>query len=323
LQGTPIDSDPGVPIVSILEGVKAKVGAGTKLLYARGCEIRSASKEALDEAVKAAKAADVAILAVGGKSGGALDDGTCGEGKDVAELYLTPSQEQLVEAVSATGTPVVVVLVSGRPHSLGHIAERVSAIIEAWLPGEEGGNAVADVIFGDYNPGGKLPITFPEKAAQIPVYYAHKPSKGKSPFGDYDYLDASSQPQFGFGFGLSYTTFDFSNLRIEPNKVPLAGTVSIKVDISNSGAMAGDEVVQLYINDVVASITRPVKELKGFKRVRLQAGEKRTVEFALPTELLNFYNKDMKRVVEPGVFKVMVGRSSADILLEGEFEVVG
>jgi len=320
LQGTPLDSDPCVPVVSILDGIKAKVSAGTKLLYAKGCEIHSASEEALDEAVRAARAADVTILVVGGKSGGARDC-TCGEGRDAAELNLTHSQEQLVEAVCAMGTPVVVVLVSGRPHSLKLIADRTAALIEAWLPGEEGGRAVADVIFGDYNPGGKLPISFPEKAAQIPVYYAHKPSKGKSPFGDYDYVDSSTKPLFEFGFGLSYTDFDLSNLRIEPDKVPLAGTVSIKVDIINSGATAGDEVVQLYINDVTASMTRPVKELKGFQRVHLRAGEKRTVEFALSTELLSFYNKDLKHAVEPGVFKVMVGRSSADILLEGEFEV--
>jgi beta-glucosidase len=322
LEGKPLDTEAGVPIVTVLEGIRAKVGAGTKLLYAQGCEIHRASPEALDEAARVARAADVVILVVGGKSGGARSC-TCGEGRDAAELYLTPSQEKLVEVVGAAGTPVVLVLVSGRPHSLKPMADKIPAIIEAWLPGEEGGNAVADVIFGDCNPGGKLPISFPEKAAQIPVYYAQKPSKGKSPFGDYDYLDSSSKPLFEFGFGLSYTTFELTDLRIDPEKIAPDGALVIKVDVRNSGSVAGDEVVQLYINDVLATITRPVKELKGFQRVHLQAGEKRTVEFSLPAELLSFYNLEMKRVVEPGVFKVMVGRSSADIVLEGEFEVEG
>jgi beta-glucosidase len=195
------------------------------------------------------------------------------------------------------------------------------AIIEAWLPGEEGGNAVADVIFGDYNPGGKLPISFPAKVGQIPVYYGHKPSGNRSQFWG-DYVDASTSPAFEFGYGLSYTTFKFSNLRVEPNQVPLTGKISVKVDVENTGNRAGEEVAQLYINDVVASITRPVKELKGFERVVLKPGEIRTVEFELPAETLGFYGKDMEFTVEPGIFKVMIGRSSKDILLEGEFEVV-
>ena len=215
----------------------------------------------------------------------------------------------------------MLILIDGRPLSLGWILEKMQAIIEAWLPGEEGGNAVADVLFGDYNPGGKLPISFPAKVGQIPVYYGHKPSGGRSQFWG-DYVDASTSPAFEFGYGLSYTTFDFSNLRIEPKRVTLTGKTSIKVDIKNTGSRAGEEVVQLYVNDVVASITRPVKELRGFKRIALEPGETKTVEFELSTEMLSFYDKDMKLTVEPGIFKVMVGHSSKDISLEDDLEVI-
>ncbi|MGA7678261.1 MAG: glycoside hydrolase family 3 N-terminal domain-containing protein [Dehalococcoidia bacterium] len=309
-----------VPVVTVLEGIKAKVGKGTSILYAAGCEYNSASKDGFSEAVKAAQTADAAILVVGGKSG-LTPDCTCGEMRDSAELRLPGVQDDLVKAIYETGTPVVLILVDGRPLALGWIVEKIPAIIEAWLPGEEGGNAVADVLFGDYNPGGKLPISFPAKVGQIPVYYGHKPSGSRSQFWG-DYVDASTSPAFEFGYGLSYTTFNFSNLRIEPNRVPLTGKTSIIVDIKNTGNRAGEEVVQLYINDVVASITRPVKELKGFKRIALEPAETRTVEFELPAEALGFYDKDMEFTVEPGVFKVMVGRSSKDIILEGEFEVI-
>jgi len=309
-----------VPVVTILEGIKDKVGKDTTILYAAGCEYNSASKDGFPEAVKAAQIADVAILVVGGKSG-LTPDCTCGEMRDSAELRLPGVQDDLVRAIYETGTPVVLILVDGRPLALGWILEKIPAIIEAWLPGEEGGNAVADVLFGDYNPGGKLPISFPAKVGQIPVYYGHKPSGSRSQFWG-DYVDASTSPAFEFGYGLSYTTFNFTNLRIEPNRVPLTGKTSIIVDIENTGNRAGEEVVQLYINDVVASITRPVKELKGFKRIALEPAETRTVEFELPAEALGFYDKDMEFTVEPGVFKVMVGRSSKDIILEGEFEVI-
>jgi beta-glucosidase len=309
-----------VPVVTALEGIKAKIDKGTTVLYAAGCEYNGASKDGFPEAVKAAQKADVAILVVGGKSG-LTPDCTCGEMRDSAELRLPGVQDDLLRAICETGTPVVLVLVDGRPLVLGWIVEKIQAIIEAWLPGEEGGNAVADVLFGDYNPGGKLPISFPAKVGQISVYYGHKPSGSKSQFWG-DYVDASTSPAFEFGYGLSYTTFNFSNLRIEPNRVSLTGKTSVFVDVENAGSKAGEEVVQLYINDVVASITRPVKELKGFKRIALEPAETRTVEFELSAEALGFYDRDMEFTVEPGVFKVMVGRSSKDIVLEGELEVI-
>ncbi len=308
-----------VPVVTILEGIKARASKGTKIMYAAGCEYNSMSRDGFPEAVKAAKAADAAIVVVGGKSG-LTPDCTCGEMRDSVEIRLPGVQDELVRAIHETGTPVILILVDGRPLVLGWIVEKIPAIIEAWLPGEEGGNAVADVLFGDYNPGGKLPISFPANVGQIPVYYGHKPSAGRSQFWG-DYVDASTSPAFEFGYGLSYTTFNFTNLRIEPKRVALTGKTSVKVDIKNTGSKAGEEVVQLYINDVFAKITRPVKELRGFKRIALEPSETKKVEFELPTEALGFYDKDMKFTIEPGIFKVMIGRSSKDIVLEGKFEV--
>jgi beta-glucosidase len=309
-----------VPVVTILEGIKTKVAANTEVLYAQGCGVNDTSKDGFAQATRAARKANVAVVVVGGKSG-LTPDFTCGEMRDSAELRLPGIQEELIKAIYETGTPIVLILVNGRPLVLDWIAEKIPAIIQAWLPGEEGGNAVADVLFGNYNPSGKLPISFPEKVGQLLVYYRHKPSGARSQLWG-DYTDASTSPIFEFGYGLSYTTFEFSNLRIEPRQVPPNGRVSIKVDIKNTGTRAGEEVVQLYINDVVATITRPVKELNGFKRIALEPNESKTVEFELPVETLSFYDKDMQLVVEPGTFIVGVGRSSKDILLLGEFEVV-
>jgi beta-glucosidase len=240
--------------------------------------------------------------------------------RDRSELGLPGVQEKLVEAVCDTGTPVVLVLVNGRPYTLKRLLEKVDAIVEVWLPGQEGGNATADVLFGDYNPAGRLPMSFPEKEGQIPVYYAHKPSGGRSSQWE-DYVDGSSKPLFPFGYGLSYTTFEYSNLKVTPEKVSSDREVIINVDVKNTGKLAGDEVVQLYINDIIASVPRPIKELKAFKRINLQPDETKTIELKVKVESLSFYNLDMKRVVEPGMFKVMIGSSSDNILLEGEFRV--
>jgi len=308
-----------VPVVTILEGIKAKV-KGARILYAAGCQYDSTSRDGFTQAIKAAKAADVAIVVVGGKSG-LTPDCTCGEMRDCVDIGLPGVQKDLVRAIYDTGTPTVLVLVDGRPLALDWIVEKIPAIVEAWLPGEEGGNAVADVLFGDYNPGGKLPISFPRKAGQIPVYYAHKPSGARSQqWGDY--VDSSTSPAFDFGHGLSYTAFKVSNLRINPKRPRLNDKISVRVDVKNIGKRNGDEVVQLYVNDVVATVTRPVKELKGFKRITLKPSETETVEFELPVERLGFHDRDMKYTVEPGTFKVMVGQSLKDIALDGEFEVV-
>ncbi len=308
-------------IVGILEGIKTAVSKNTRVLYAEGCEIKGAAKDGFDKAIKAARSAEIAIVVVGDKSG-LMPDNTSGEMRDRDTLGLPGVQEELVKAIFETGTPTVLVLVNGRPYTLKWLADKIPAIIEAWEPGEEGGRAVADVIFGNYNPGGKLPVSFPLNEGQIPTYYSHKPSGRKSPPWK-DYIDSDAKPLFEFGYGLSYTTFEFSGLTIKPKKVALTGVVSIKLNVKNTGKREGDEVIQVYINDSIASVTRPVKELKSFARIHLKPGEQKTVTLQIKVNDLAFYNKNMELKVEPGIFKVMIGRSSENILLEGEFEVVG
>ncbi|HIQ05954.1 MAG TPA: beta-glucosidase, partial [Anaerolineae bacterium] len=310
-----------VPMVSVLEGIKRKVSPETKVYYVKGCEVLDESREGFAEATEAARKADIAVVVVGGKSG-LTSDCTCGECRDRAEIGLPGVQEELVRAVHETGTPVVVILINGRPFTIPWIAEHIPAIVEAWLPGEEGANAVADVLFGDYNPGGKLPITFPRTVGQIPIYYRHKPSGGRSQFYG-DYVSSSVRPLFPFGYGLSYTRFAFENLQITPDQVPVDGEVRVSVDVKNIGNREGDEVVQLYTHDVVASVTRPVKELKEFKRITLKPGEAKTVSFTLAVSQLGFYDRNMAFVVEPGTIEVMIGSSSEDIHLTGQFEVAG
>jgi beta-glucosidase len=308
-----------VPVVSILEGIRKKLPSLCEVTYASGCEFENDSTEGFARAVEAARSADAVVMVMGGKSG-LTPECTCGEMRDRATLGLPQVQQNLVRAVLEAGKPVALVIVDGRPVAFDWMAEEVPAIIEAWLPGEEGGNAIADILFGDYNPAGKLPISFPRNTGQLPVYYGLKPTGGKSQFWG-EYVDSCAGPLFEFGFGLSYTQYLYRNLRIIPHRIPRTGKVKILADITNTGKKHGAEVVQLYINDVVASITRPVKELKGFERIYIKAGETRTVEFQIEGGELAFYDKSMKPAVEPGVFKVMIGASSRDIRLEGYFEV--
>ena len=310
-----------VPMVSVLAGIKRKVSARTILRHAPGCEVLDTSTDGFATAVAAARQSEVAVVVVGDKSG-LVDGCTSGESIDRADLGLPGVQQALVEAIVATGRPVVVVLINGRPLALPWIAEHVPAALEAWLPGEEGGTAVADVLFGDYNPGGKLPISLPVTVGQVPVYYNHKPSGGRSNWKG-DYVGVSSQPLFPFGHGLSFTRFEYANLEISPQQVGASGTVSIQLDVTNAGERRGEEVVQLYVHDVVASVTRPVKELKGFERIELAAGERKRVRFDLAVRQLAFYDRQMRRIVEPGTIEVMVGSSSADIRVTGQFEIVG
>jgi beta-glucosidase len=308
-----------VRVVTLLEGIRTRVASGVKVLYSAGCHVSDGSDNGFAAAVDIARQADIVILAVGGKSG-LMPDCTCGEMRDSAELRLPGTQEQLIKAVYETGKPVVLVIVDGRPLVLGWMADKIPTIVMAWKPGEEGGNAVADVLFGDYNPGGKLPVTFPRSAGQVPIYYGIRPSGGKSQFWG-DYTDLPVTPRYEFGYGLSYTTFELSNLRITPARVKADETVSIRADVKNTGSRPGDEVVQLYINDVVSSLTRPALQLKGFRRVSVQPGQAATVEFALPVHELAFYGINMQLAVEPGVFAVMVGTSSKNLTLTGQFEV--
>ena len=310
-----------VPMVSVLAGIRHAVSPQTRVTYAQGCDVTDESQAGFAKAVEIARQAAVAVVVVGDKSGLAPDC-TSGEARDRADLGLPGVQEELVRAIHATGTPVVVVLINGRPLSIPWIAEHVPAIVEAWLPGEEGGAAVADVLFGDASPGGKLPITFPRSVGQVPIFYGHRPSGGRSTWYG-DYVELSAGPLFPFGHGLSYTRFEFENLRIRPQQAPATGQVEISVDVRNAGERSGDEVVQLYVHTPSSHLTRPVKELKGFKRVRLAAGEKKTVTFTLAVGQLGFYDRDERLVVEPGSVEVMVGSSSDDVRLTGEFEITG
>jgi len=270
--------------------------------------------------VRAARNSDVVVIAVGESAD------MSGEAASRSSLDLSGRQLDLVKAVQATGKPTIVVLMNGRPLTINWIAQNTPAILETWFAGTQAGNAIADVLFGDVNPGGKLPVTFPRTVGQEPLYYNHM-NTGRPPDINNKYtskyLDVSWTPLFPFGYGLSYTQFHLANLRLSAQRIRPDGRLNVSVDIENTGRRAGDEVVQLYIRDMAASVTRPVKELKGFQRVTLKPGEKRTIEFTLAPEQLGFYNREMRLVVEPGEFKVMVGTSSADEHeLVANFEVV-
>jgi len=309
------------PMLSVLAAIRQQAPAGLQVRYAQGCDYKGDSRDGFAEAVEAARASTVAVLVMGGRSG-QLDIATGGETRDRARLNLPGIQDELVQAVLDTGTPVVLVLVDGRPAAIPALAERIPAIVEAWLPGEEGGPTLAEILFGQTNPSGKLPVTFPRSVGQVPIYYRHKPSAGRS-YPTNDYVDESAQPWFPFGHGLSYTTFEYGGLSVSPAAASPTGEVTIQLTVKNTGDRAGDEVVQLYVRDVVGSVTRPVKELKGFHRLTLQPGEARTVTFTLSVAQMAFYNRAMEYVVEPGAVEVMVGASSADIRLTGQFEIAG
>ncbi len=302
--------------VTVLQGIKSKVPQA-KINYAKGCEIICDKTDGFDEAVRAARDSDVVIVAVGE----AAD--MSGEAASRSSIDLPGQQLELVKALRASGKPTVVVLMNGRPLTISWLAENSPAILETWFAGTQAGHAIADVLFGDENPGGKLPVTFPRAVGQIPIYYNHmNTGRPPDPNNKYTskYLDVPWTPQFPFGYGLSYTQFKITNLRLSAPKILRTGKLTVTAEVENAGQRAGDEVVQLYIRDVAASVTRPVKELKGFQRVTLQPGEKRLVTFSLGPEHLGFHNRLMKFVVEPGQFKVMVGPNSEE-LIEATFEV--
>ena len=303
--------------VTPLAGIKAKVSAQTKVGYAKGCDVLGESTAGFQEAVDLAKASDVAIVFVG-----EIHE-MVGEAASRVTLDLPGRQMELVQAIHATGKPVVVVLVNGRPLSVGWIVNNAPAILESWMGGTESGNAIADILFGDVNPGGKLPVTVPRTVGQVPIYYNHmntgRPPEAQNRYTS-KYFDAPWTPLFPFGFGLSYTTFKIAKPQLSAPRISANGKLTVSVEVENTGRRAGDEVVQLYIRDLVATMTRPVKELKGFQRVSLQPGEKRRVEFVLGPEHLGFWNREMKYIVEPGEFRVMVGNNSVDVL-EANFTV--
>lgn len=302
---------------SVLDAMKQKLPSKARVLYAQGCAVEGDSGYNAAYAARLAKSADVAVVVVGERAN------MSGEAASRSNLDLPGKQKELVKAIHATGTPIVLVLLNGRPLTLSWEAEHVAAIVEAWFPGTASGKAIADVLFGDVNPSGKLAVSFPRTVGQIPIYYNHK-NTGR-PMADNDeftskYLDVPNTPLYPFGFGLSYTTYAYSNLKLSSSSVPMGAEVNVSVDVMNTGGRDGEEIVQLYIQDEVASVTRPVKELKGFQRVALKTGERKTVEFIVKPEHLEFYNREMKRVVEPGWFKVMVGGNSVDVL-QARFEM--
>lgn len=315
-------------LTTVLDGVKNLLPKA-QVTYVKGCAVRDTTQSQIKEAVAAAKAADVTILVVGGSSArdfettylstgaaivnkNAIADMECGEGYDRADLHLMGDQEKLMKALLDSGVKLVVVYIQGRPLNMNLASEQANALLTAWYPGEQGGQAIADVLFGDYNPAGRLPVGIPRNVGQLPVHYSKHPS--------HNYVDSSADPLFSFGYGLSYTKFEYSDLQLVPgNGMDVYQTV--KCTVKNVGNVDGDEVVQLYINDVVASVEPLHKALKGFKRIHLKAGESKEISFNLGFEELSLYNMQMQQVVEPGKFRVMIGAASNDIRLNGEFEI--
>jgi len=311
--------DPGRG-VSVLQGIKDKVGERIKVLYAEGCKITkeggnwfadtahladpAEDQKLIDEAVQVAKTADVALLVLGGNEDTNKEGWADTHLGDRDSLELIGRQNDLVRAILGTGKPAVVVLINSGPLSINYVAEKVPAILEGFYLGQETGVGVADVLFGDYNPAGRLTISFPRSVGQLPLYYNRKPTARRG------YLFANKEPLFPFGFGLSYTTFAYSDLKINPARIGVNGQTKVSVTVTNTGKRAGDEIVQLYIRDLVSSVTRPVMELKDFKRISLAAGESKTVDFTITPDKLSFLDLNMKNVVEPGWFDIMVGTSS-------------
>jgi beta-glucosidase len=311
-------------IITVLEGIRQAVSPETKVAYVKGCEVIGPGPDELARAKEAAAQADVAVVVVGENERRAPGrTATDGEGFDAATLELTGLQEELVKTVQATGIPTIVILVNGRPLATRWIAEHVPALVEAWLPGERGGQAVAEVLFGQVNPSGRLPVTIPRHAGQLPVYYNAKKSKRywvKSGWG-HPYVDLEPMPLFPFGFGLSYTRFEYSDLKVSPAEPRSPEPIEVQVNIKNVGERDGAEVVQLYLEHVVSSVSTATKELRGFTKISLQPGETRACRFKLLPEDLSLLDRDMRRVVEPGPYRLMVGASSEDIRLEAEFRV--
>lgn len=308
-------------IVSQWQGLQNKVGSGTKLLYAKGCEIEGANKAGFAEAVAVAKQADVVILSIGERRD------MSGEAKSRSDISIPGVQEDLLKELLAVGKPVVVLINAGRPLVFDYTADNAPAILYTWWLGSEAGNAIADVLFGDYNPSAKLTVTFPRSVGQIPIYYSHF-NTGRPAKNDDDrnyrsaYIDLPLSPRYAFGYGLSYTTFEYSNLKLSKTKIKSNEILEASVTISNVGQYSGEEIVQLYIRDKVGSITRPIMELKDFKKIKLNAGENRTINFIIDKEKLSFFNQHLQWVAEPGDFELMVGSSSQEIKLSDNFELL-
>ncbi len=313
----------GVPkhYTTLLQGIRDRVGSSVNVLYHEGCKITIGGswqqdevtpsnphedRKSIAEAVKVAQQADVVVLAIGDNEQTSREAWALNHLGDRASLDLVGLQDELVDAIAATGKPIIAVLFNGRPISIRNLTAKAAAIFECWYLGQETGRALAEALFGDLNPGGKLPITIPRSVGHIPAYYNHKPAARRG------YLFDDVTPLYAFGFGLSYTQFQFGKPRLKKSVIGKNESTVVRVDVTNTGPRAGDEVVQMYIRDKVSSVTRPVKELKGFQRITLAPGETKTVALEITPEHLAFYNIDMKYVVEPGEFEIMVGNSSRD-----------
>ena len=322
-----------VEVTTVLEGIREKAQGKAEVLYTKGCDLVDAhwpeseimeypltpdEQAEIDRAAANARQADVAVVVLGG------GQRTCGENKSRTSLELPGHQLKLLQAVQATGKPVILILINGRPLSVNWADKFVPAILEAWYPGSKGGTAVADILFGDYNPGGKLTVTFPKTVGQIPFNFPYKPAsqidggKNPGPDGNMSRINGALYP---FGYGLSYTTFAYSDLKIENPVIGVQGSVKLNCKVKNTGKVAGDEVVQLYLHDEMSSVTTYVKVLRGFERIHLEPGEEKVIDFVLTPQEMGLWNKDNHFVVEPGTFAVMVGSSSQDIRLQGKFEV--
>ena len=318
-------------VETILDAIKAAVSPSTGVVSAKGCSVNDQDKSGFDKAIEAAKSAEVAVLVMGEQSRKEGEEArnapapTDGEGFDVASLDLTGVQEDLIRAIQASGTPVVLVLINGRPLSIRWEAENIPAIVEAWEPGERGAQAVADVLFGDYNPSGRLAITIPRSVGQLPAYYNYPRSKAYWLESGWThmpgYVDMPGSPLYPFGFGLSYTQFRYSNPRVEPAAIQTKGTARVSVDVENAGKMPGTETAQLYLRERFTPVATPVKQLRGFERVTLEPGQKKTVTFDLGREELQLLGQDMHWRVVPGIFDVMVGSSSADVAAKASLQV--
>lgn len=320
LEGSWIPQSDTALVTSLYEGIRKKTDKNTQLIYAQGTDITGKDQGNFDEAIAAAQKADVVVMALG------ENWDMSGESKSRTDIHLPGRQEELFKAISATGKPVVVVLMAGRPLIFDAISDKAQSIVYAWWLGAEGGNAIANVLFGDYNPSGKLPSTFPRSVGQIPLSYASystgrpiknlKDIKYKSA-----YIDMPNTPRYAFGYGLSYTTFSYEILKLNKDLINKNEVLSIEFKLTNTGKYAGEEVVQLYLQDPVASLARPVKELKAFQKIALKPGESKTVKFAVMNDMLSFYNRNLQWVSEPGQFKLMIGSASDDIRLQAVFKL--
>ena len=323
---------------TILEGIRNYVGEELNVNYAEGCGITSLSKDGFDEAIRLAAESDVVVLVLGGTSviysgigwgdPNSKEVNTCGEGYDRNELNFPGVQPELLRQIAALGKPVVLVMLNGRPYTIGDEITKVEAVVEAWYPGEKGGDAVARILFGEVNPSGRLSVSFPKTTGHIPVYANYKPSgkgyyhhRGTPEKPGRDYVFSSPDPLFCLGYGLSYTTFEYTDIHVDNCLNDGGDRVDVHCRIKNTGCRAGAEVVQLYVRDLVSSVTTPVKALKSFCKVFLQPGEELVVKLKIDKEDLMLWNVAMQRVLEPGDFEVYIGASSEDIRLKGSFTV--